>query len=244
MMRAHALGLRALTERASAGPAPRRDCSVDSKVHQIVAGMIAEVERVLEEATPDNHAPSPTIAAAAALCRAEASRLAGTDPGPWAVAATLFGALGDPYHRAYCTYREAEARLARRSDRRAATTSLDEAWRTADRLGARRLRARCETLAERANVRLGGARAAGDSPKARVGEDLGLTAREVEVFERLARNCTDGEIAEELFISKKTASVHVSNILRKLDLADRRRAGAFGRDLGLGGFAARGDVAR
>ncbi|MFI5101603.1 MAG: response regulator transcription factor, partial [Actinomycetes bacterium] len=44
----------------------------------------------------------------------------------------------------------------------------------------------------------------------------------------------DAEIAESLFISKKTASVHVSNILRKLDVANRVEAGTIGQAHGLG----------
>ena len=59
-------------------------------------------------------------------------------------------------------------------------------------------------------------------------DDLGLTPREVEVLAQLARGRTDRQIAEELFISKKTASVHVSNLLRKLDAANRIEAAEIG----------------
>ena len=48
---------------------------------------------------------------------------------------------------------------------------------------------------------------------------------EVEVLAQLAAGRTDREIAELLFISKKTVSVHVSNLLRKLDVANRVEAG-------------------
>jgi DNA-binding NarL/FixJ family response regulator len=50
---------------------------------------------------------------------------------------------------------------------------------------------------------------------------LGLTPREREVLQLLARGYTNGEIAAELVISVKTASVHVSHILRKLDVSSR-----------------------
>jgi DNA-binding NarL/FixJ family response regulator len=69
---------------------------------------------------------------------------------------------------------------------------------------------------------------------AAVADDLGLTAREVEVLAQLAKGRTDRDIAEELFISKKTASVHVSNLLRKLDVASRIEAGRVGQHAGLG----------
>ena len=52
----------------------------------------------------------------------------------------------------------------------------------------------------------------------------GLTPREHEVLALLARGRTNGEIAKELFITTKTASVHVSNILRKLDVTNRVEA--------------------
>jgi DNA-binding NarL/FixJ family response regulator len=66
-----------------------------------------------------------------------------------------------------------------------------------------------------------------------VAGDLGLTAREVEVLGYLASGKTDGQIAEDLFISKKTVSVHVSSLLRKLDAENRHVAGEVGKQFGL-----------
>ncbi|MGQ4272239.1 helix-turn-helix domain-containing protein, partial [Nocardiopsis changdeensis] len=61
----------------------------------------------------------------------------------------------------------------------------------------------------------------------------GLTPREAEVLRLLAAGGTNAQIAAELFISPKTASVHVSNILAKLGAPNRAAAGARARDLGL-----------
>ncbi|MDQ3788471.1 MAG: helix-turn-helix transcriptional regulator [Actinomycetota bacterium] len=55
---------------------------------------------------------------------------------------------------------------------------------------------------------------------------LGLTAREAEIFSLVGQGKTNAEIAAELFISTKTASVHVSNILRKLGVKSRIQAAA------------------
>jgi len=55
---------------------------------------------------------------------------------------------------------------------------------------------------------------------------LGLTGREREVLRLVAAGRSNREIAAELFISPKTASVHVSNILGKLDVASRGAAAA------------------
>jgi DNA-binding NarL/FixJ family response regulator len=55
---------------------------------------------------------------------------------------------------------------------------------------------------------------------------LGLTPRETEVLALVARGLTNREIADQLVISVKTASVHVSHILRKLDASNRVDAAA------------------
>lgn len=61
----------------------------------------------------------------------------------------------------------------------------------------------------------------------------GLTPRESEVLRLLATGGTNAQIAERLFITPKTASVHVSNILAKLEVPNRAAAGARARELGL-----------
>jgi DNA-binding NarL/FixJ family response regulator len=61
----------------------------------------------------------------------------------------------------------------------------------------------------------------------------GLTDREVEVLRLVADGLTNAEIAARLFISPKTASVHVSNVLRKLEVESRREAGRLARSAGI-----------
>ena len=87
-----------------------------------------------------------------------------------------------------------------------------------------------EQLAQRARLPLQDASAEG---RLVVAPDLGLTPRELEVLSHLVRGSTDREISEALFISKKTASVHVSNLLRKLDVANRIEAGRVGQAHGV-----------
>ena len=61
-----------------------------------------------------------------------------------------------------------------------------------------------------------------------------LTIREREILDLLARDYSNADIAGKLFISPKTVRNHVSNILSKLQVADRREAGSLARDAGLG----------
>ena len=65
------------------------------------------------------------------------------------------------------------------------------------------------------------------------GAELGLTRRELEVLRLVALGRTNREVATILFISEKTAGVHVSNILRKLDLRSRVEAGALAHRVGM-----------
>ena len=90
-------------------------------------------------------------------------------------------------------------------------------------------------LARRARITLGrpGEAAGAQTTPMRTGqaqasepERLGLTARELEVLRLVAAGRSNREIADELFISVKTASVHVSNILGKLGVTGRGEAAA------------------
>ena len=84
-----------------------------------------------------------------------------------------------------------------------------------------------EALARRARLRLPG------TARVEAATDSRLTRREREVLVLVSEGRTNREIAKNLFISEKTASVHVSNILAKLGAANRAEAGAKARALGL-----------
>jgi len=113
-------------------------------------------------------------------------------------------------------------------DRDGAGERLRRAAPLADHLGARPLGEQIAILARRARIRLTG----DGSPGADLGSagswdgELGLTDRELEVLRLVAAGRSNREIAAELFISPKTASVHVSNILGKLKVASRGEAAA------------------
>ena len=123
------------------------------------------------------------------------------------------------------------ALLAQGAPRADAAAALARAWALADGLGARPLVAEVESLARRARIDLpeaagGDAEAEPAAGELAVPDELGLTPREREVLALVADGRTNRQIAEALFISNKTASVHVSNILAKLGVANRGEAAA------------------
>src|SRR6185312_10863919 len=62
----------------------------------------------------------------------------------------------------------------------------------------------------------------GDVTTLGAAKDAEVTAREAEVLALIARHLTNAQIAEALFISRRTVETHVSALLRKLQLPDRR----------------------
>ncbi|MEV0176121.1 AAA family ATPase [Streptomyces sp. NPDC050803] len=150
------------------------------------------------------------------LARAEAEwtqARSGPDAEAWAQAVAAFE-HGDVYELARCRLRYAEALV--RAERRAEAAVEAEAVRdTAARLGALPLLERADTLIRRGRLSDTSSGEGGTSP---------LTAREQDVLRLLALGRSNRQIGEELFISGKTASVHVSNILAKLGAASRGEA--------------------
>jgi DNA-binding CsgD family transcriptional regulator len=114
-------------------------------------------------------------------------------------------------------------------DRALATEHLRALSTGAAAIGAHGLRSRAEKLAERARIRLSGPTPTDPS----AAPTFGLTDRERQVLALVANAHTNREIGEVLFMSPKTASVHVTNVLRKLDVGSRREAARLARELGL-----------
>lgn len=179
--------------------------------------------------------------ALAALARAEAARArAENRADAWAATADAWTAIGVPFPAAYARYREAEAVLAGgdpRVVREVAEPPLREAHAVVRQLRARPLELEIETLARYARIDLGLASAA---EVGETGEELaatggfGFTEREREVLRLVAGGWSNQQIADALFISPKTASVHVSNILGKLGVASRGEAAAIAHRIGMG----------
>lgn len=139
----------------------------------------------------------------------------------WAEVADGWERLERPFEMACAGLSAAEGSLAA-GDREGAAVRLRNAAEVAGRLGAAPLLDEIRVLARNAHLAL-----APDTPIAGNALDrLGLTDREKEVLRLVAAGHTNRQIGEQLFISAKTVSVHVSNILAKLGVTGRGAAAA------------------
>jgi DNA-binding CsgD family transcriptional regulator len=225
----------AIAERAAA----RRDGKAHDQASRIAVGLL---DRARAAAGANGVTVIGGVRATLLTAEAEWTRVAGpSDPGRWAEAAGAWEELGCPWSAAYTRWRLGEALLETGAAHQEAAVPLRQAWATARGLRARPLLAEVEMLSRRARIALApelaatgeGANAA--AQPAPPGDELGLTPREREVLALVAEGRTNRQIAQALFISDKTASVHVSNILAKLGVANRAEAAATVHRLGLTG---------
>jgi DNA-binding CsgD family transcriptional regulator/tetratricopeptide (TPR) repeat protein len=172
-----------------------------------------------------------------ALLAAEHARMAREgEVAAWSGAVSACRDMNEPYPLAYALLRHAEA-LAADRDPGAASAAAREALGLTRDMGAAPLAGEIEALARRARLRVEDD--AGTHETSRedgVPDELaqfGLTAREAEVLSLVADGCSNGQIAERLFITRKTASVHVSNILAKLGVGTRVEAAAMAHRMGM-----------
>ena len=167
------------------------------------------------------------LQAVLALVRAERTRCSdAADPGAWRTAIEVAQRRTTAHVLARTRVRLVEA-LILAGDREKARAELALAHRITAELGAIPLREGLEQLASRSRIPLPGVATSAADPSS------GLTARELEVLALLAEGRTNREIGEALFISPKTASVHVSNLLMKLGAANRTEAANQARERGL-----------
>ena len=168
-------------------------------------------------------------AAHAAIFRAEdARRRRDGEIAAWQEAITAWRGTEQPHPLAYSLWRLGAAALAA-SDRTLAGKALREANDISARIGAVPLTEQVADLARRARIGLGPVATDEDDPFTR----YGLTAREREILARVAAGDSNPQIATTLFISAKTVSVHVSNILTKLGVSNRGQAAALAHQLGI-----------
>ncbi len=166
--------------------------------------------------------PRARIDAMRACAAAQMSRVKGlSEPEVWSRAVHALEVAGSPQSLADARYRWAEAILGAGGDRSEAVSILRDAYRSARDLRIMPLVKEIEGLARRARIEIEeGMPGQGAPPDA----GLGLTRRELEVLRLIAVGATNREIARRLFVGEKTVATHVSNILGKLEAANRVEA--------------------
>jgi DNA-binding CsgD family transcriptional regulator/tetratricopeptide (TPR) repeat protein len=221
------LGARVEAERALAA----RDIGEDAEDAQRRIGALRdEADR-----TP---AITPADQGHLALTHGEHARAQGhSETEAWSVAVQACREMNEALPLTYALLRHAEA-LTVDGDTDAAAAPATEALKLAQAMGAPPLYDELQALVRRARLSVGDddSRTASPAPTAAAPdefEQLGLTAREVEVLLLIADGCSNSQIAEQLVISRKTASAHVSHILAKLGVATRVEAAALAHRRGL-----------
>jgi DNA-binding NarL/FixJ family response regulator len=172
----------------------------------------------------------PAQRAVEALFAAESARCLGSadEPDQWRTAIPLADAAHLRYVATEARLRLAEALLARH-DRREAIDLLRQVETMAQQMAATRLAQDVAALSRSARVPLDEPPVADSQPA----ELRGLTRRELEVLAHLVAGRSNAEIGEVLFISAKTVSVHVSNLMRKTGTTNRMQAAAWARRTGV-----------
>jgi DNA-binding CsgD family transcriptional regulator len=185
------------------------------------------------------HAPSDEGLRAVAI--AEHARLVRSDPaGAWSAAVNACRSMNEVFPLAYALLRHAEA-IAAAGEHASAAEASAEALDLAQEMGAAPLVEEISAFIRAAQLPAADAPSNGSAAaEADELEEFGLTSREREVLMLIADGRSNGQIADKLVISRKTASVHVSNILAKLGVATRIEAAALVHRRGLAGAPADG----
>jgi DNA-binding CsgD family transcriptional regulator len=171
-----------------------------------------------------------------AQAKAEMARARGRGSGrDFAKAADAWESIGRPYKVAQARWRQAECEIAA-GKRDAAAQAAAAALAGAERLGSNWLADEVRALIGRARLDAAGAPAVGQANGNGAGRDpqhaaapedpFGLTPRERQVLQLVAKGATNRQIGQALYMAEKTASVHVSRILSKLDVQGRTEAAA------------------
>ncbi|MDX2815280.1 AAA family ATPase [Streptomyces sp. PA03-5A] len=236
-LRADAAGLTTGPVRWSL-PLLRTAAAVEAEARRSAAlgGASPEVLAAVRRAAGRIDVVFPVWAAYERLLHAELGRAEGADdPALWSKAVADFTAAERPYETAAALLGEGRALLTTHRHRAAALDRLGRARRIATGLGAGLLLADVEAVTRRAGTRPADEQAppATAATAAEPATPFGLTPRESEVLGLVARGYSNRRISEELHISQKTTSTHVSSILAKLGASSRTEAAAMAHRHGL-----------
>ena len=216
---AFGLGLRLEAERLDS-PSARRDAAEVEDARAAAADLHRRMRAATAEFAERGVSMLPEPAGWIATGEALLAQVSGTpDPDLWAAAEEAWRQAGQPFDEAAASAARADALIRTAGDRDLAATLVRSALATAVRLGAKPLEGEIRGLARRARLDLA------DGAVQRDGvASLDITPRELDVLRLVAQGRTNRQIGESLFISEKTASVHVTNLMRKLGVGSRVEA--------------------
>jgi DNA-binding CsgD family transcriptional regulator len=200
-------------------------------VGAVVARLEQRVGDALAGVRTSQGAIAPIFDVQARHARAMMSILEGFDPVAWAQLASQWEQVPEPWMVGDARVHEAEAWFTVGDAARSAS-ALRAAHVIALELSSEPLLARVEAVSRRTRISVESAELV--VVDERSADRLGLTPREAEVLGLVAAGRTNRQIGEALYVSEKTASVHVSNIIRKLGVSTRVEAAAVAQRLGLG----------
>jgi DNA-binding CsgD family transcriptional regulator len=194
--------------------AARRDAVARARLHH------SRVQAAAQDGGPREHARFVHATAELARARGRAGAAG------WARAAAAWEEIAHPYPAAIAHWREAECQV-EHGERERATQAARAALAAAHELGSEWLEREVRGLAERARLAIADAAPAPEAaPAAALADPFGLTERERQVLRLVAEGATNRQIGNALYMAEKTASVHVSRILAKLDVRSRTEAAA------------------
>jgi DNA-binding NarL/FixJ family response regulator/tetratricopeptide (TPR) repeat protein len=237
------LGLAAAAERAESARAAKDDAALNN-VLAFAASLSDQVDQVRRQRAQAGVPDVGRHVGDEALIAGQRARIEGRDdPALWAAAAAAFPPRSPRGLGA--RYRQAEAMLATKAPKDEIAAVMREAHAAAVEIGAQPLVRRFDALARRGRIELRPAAAAAPAESVELPPEepaapgttalrgRGLSDREIEVLTLVAAGFSNHDIGSRLFISDKTASVHVSHILDKLDVSTRTEAATIGVRLGL-----------
>jgi DNA-binding CsgD family transcriptional regulator/tetratricopeptide (TPR) repeat protein len=160
---------------------------------------------------------------------AELSRAAGaSDVGLWNAAAVEWESQLRAHRAAYCWWRLAQAHVDHGGRTPEFTSALQRAYELSEEMVPQATAVK--ELAERANIRL--TTRPETQEVAAVQLPVALTARERQILWHVVAGRTNAQIGQDLFISDKTVSVHVTHLLRKIGVRSRVQAAAWAEHVG------------
>jgi len=239
----HAVGARVEADAAARAMDDHRP-DLAHLAHGTAVTLVEDLAERLHERGGEN--PPPLAVAHLAAGRGEVLRAAGElsrvqagehaenwmhAAAAWATAAERWTDVSAPYPAAYACWRRAEAILMGQGRCADATALLRQAHAEAGQIGAQLLLRSIEASAARVRVDL----TPSAQPALRREPPAGMTPREAQILELLARGLTNREIATELVISTRTVEVHVARVMAKLSAHTRTEAVTAAHRMGLVG---------